>query len=530
LLEEKRPEVLVLSTRPAVTAHVRALLEPDVFLVTEARDVAHALDLVRASRARTLLLLYPGAEAAPLRAEVAARRPDIDILSVGKPGNALLDGALGRQRAIAFATDALHLLASTIERATNGPPVADRATQLAELTCRKLGLSRAHTEASVATTILWALAPHLIRFMAGVEVAPAVEGGESLAMRAARAAAASLRAPWDLDLFLRNVEERWDGRGRPAGAAGEKIPLPARLAAVIVEWVASSEGAADKGAVVQRLGTQAGKDWDPKIVDALVRVVRDADYVQRISQDARGPVAAVVDGDPAASALAELRLAAAGFSVKTFTDGRAAEEALAATPPDVVVSEVVLPRYDGLSLLLKLRRTPATKAVPFFFVTSTADKATAAKALKLGATDVVAKPPSWDVLVVKLRDAASKARPAQPAAAPQAGAVEGDLAEMALTDLVQVLAFGRRTATILVSNGALTGSISLDRGEPAAASLGSASGLEAFCAMAILRKGKFRVDTKAPPQESNLASFNLEGLLLEAMRRMDEIDKPPPKT
>jgi CheY-like chemotaxis protein len=362
--------------------------------------------------------------------------------------------------------------------------------------------------------------------MAGVEVAPSVEGGESLPMRAARAAAASLRAPWDIDLFLRNVEERWDGRGRPAGAAGEKIPLPARLAAVIVEYVASSEGAADKGAVVQRLGTQAGKDWDPKIVDALVRVVRDADYVQRISQDARGPVAAVVDGDPAASALAELRLAAAGFSVKTFTDGRAAEEALAATPPDVVVSEVVLPRYDGLSLLLKLRRTPATKSVPFFFVTSTADKGTAAKALKLGATDVVAKPPSWDVLIVKLRDAASK-RPAQPAAAAPAGGVEGDLAEMALTDLVQVLAFGRRTATIHVSNGALTGSVSLDRGEPSAASLGNASGLEAFCAMAILRKGKFRVDTKAPPQEPNLASFNLEGLLLEAMRRMDEIDKPP---
>ena len=157
------------------------------------------------------------------------------------------------------------------------------------------------------------------------------------------------------------------------------------------------------------------------------------------------PRVAVVDGDAAALAVAELRLSAVGFSVQTYQDGRNAETALSTTLPDAVVTDFAVPRFDGISLLIKLRRTPGGERLPVFFTSATTDRLTVTKALKLGATDVMAKPVNFDVLVAKIRDSVTTSRGS--AALSKIG-VRGNLAEMAITDLLQVLAFGRRTATI----------------------------------------------------------------------------------
>src|SRR5207253_469327 len=114
----------------------------------------------------------------------------------------------------------------------------------------------------------------------------------------------------------------------------------------------------DEGKALQLLGARSGTEHDPAVVDAFCKVLRDTAYVRRVESARGGPRIAVVDGDAAALAIAELRLSAVGFSVQTFQDGRNAETALSTTLPDCVITDFSLPRFDGISLLIKLRRTP----------------------------------------------------------------------------------------------------------------------------------------------------------------------------
>jgi hypothetical protein len=72
--------------------------------------------------------------------------------------------------------------------------------------------------------------------------------------------------------------ERWDGRGYPDGLKGEEIPLAARLFSVIDVWDAlSSERvyrpAWPKEKVVAYLKENAGTQFDPRVVEAFLRIM-----------------------------------------------------------------------------------------------------------------------------------------------------------------------------------------------------------------------------------------------------------------
>jgi CheY-like chemotaxis protein len=266
------------------------------------------------------------------------------------------------------------------------------------------------------------------------------------------------------------------------------------------------------------------------VLNAFCRALRDTEYVARLEARRGAPRIVLVDGDPAALAVAELRLSAAGFSVKSIADGREAEAAILAEPPDAVVSEIALPRLDGISLLVKLRREAKTQAVPVFFV-GNATGPTVTKALKLGATDVMAKPVSFDVLAAKLREATKKAAVASSRTAGDAKAGEsgvfGTLQEFSLTDLLQVIAFGRKTATIHVESGGRSGRITLERGEPYSATTQRSAGPAAFRELTSWQQGYFRMEPGGASEERNL-NGNLEALLLEALRHQDEAQAPTP--
>lgn len=71
--------------------------------------------------------------------------------------------------------------------------------------------------------------------------------------------------------------ERWDGSGYPQGLIGENIPLKARIFAVVDVWDALSSDrpyrpAWAEGAVNKYLRDQAGKQFDPKVVEVFLRL------------------------------------------------------------------------------------------------------------------------------------------------------------------------------------------------------------------------------------------------------------------
>jgi HD-GYP domain-containing protein (c-di-GMP phosphodiesterase class II) len=72
--------------------------------------------------------------------------------------------------------------------------------------------------------------------------------------------------------------ERWDGTGYPQGLKGEEIPLAARIFAVVDVWEALLSDRPYRAAwpedkVVEYIREQAGKQFDPRVVEVFWRVL-----------------------------------------------------------------------------------------------------------------------------------------------------------------------------------------------------------------------------------------------------------------
>lgn len=73
--------------------------------------------------------------------------------------------------------------------------------------------------------------------------------------------------------------------------------------------------------------------------------------------------------------------------------------------PDVIVSDVNMPRRSGLDLLVELKEDPVLKKLPVIILTGNAELDLKRKALDLGATDLLNKPFQREDLVARVRNA-----------------------------------------------------------------------------------------------------------------------------
>jgi two-component system, OmpR family, alkaline phosphatase synthesis response regulator PhoP len=67
---------------------------------------------------------------------------------------------------------------------------------------------------------------------------------------------------------------------------------------------------------------------------------------------------------------AQIKLSHAGYDVSTAADGQEAWEAILANPPDILVTDLQMPRMDGLELSRRVRETPATADLPILMLTA----------------------------------------------------------------------------------------------------------------------------------------------------------------
>jgi len=107
-----------------------------------------------------------------------------------------------------------------------------------------------------------------------------------------------------------------------------------------------------------------------------------------------------------------LRQLLCDWHVETATDGVHALEAARSRPPDLVLTDVMMPRLDGFGLLRELRRDPQTRAVPVLMLSARAGEEARVSGLSAGADDYVTKPFSARELTARVHSllALSKAR------------------------------------------------------------------------------------------------------------------------
>ncbi len=92
------------------------------------------------------------------------------------------------------------------------------------------------------------------------------------------------------------------------------------------------------------------------------------------------PVVLVVERDPTVRELQRFFLERAGVAVEFVDDGLAAYERALREAPALVVTEILVPKLDGLALCRRLRDEPATAGVPVIVFSILAAAARAAEA------------------------------------------------------------------------------------------------------------------------------------------------------
>lgn len=95
-----------------------------------------------------------------------------------------------------------------------------------------------------------------------------------------------------------------------------------------------------------------------------------------------------------------------GFSVSDAKDGEQAILKLLHEHFDIVISDLMMPGLDGLTLLQKIKELD--KEILVIIITGYATIETAVKAINAGAYDYIAKPFSLDELMVVIRNASER--------------------------------------------------------------------------------------------------------------------------
>ncbi|HET9931308.1 MAG TPA: ATP-binding protein, partial [Polyangiaceae bacterium] len=91
------------------------------------------------------------------------------------------------------------------------------------------------------------------------------------------------------------------------------------------------------------------------------------------------------------------------WRVEVVADGRAALEAARREPPDVVLSDVMMPELDGFELLAALRADERTRTVPVVLLSARAGEEATIEGLSAGADDYLVKPFGARELIARVR-------------------------------------------------------------------------------------------------------------------------------
>jgi len=92
------------------------------------------------------------------------------------------------------------------------------------------------------------------------------------------------------------------------------------------------------------------------------------------------------------------------YSVMVAENGRQALVMAKEHPPDLIISDIMMPEMDGLKLCKNLKSDEFTSHIPVFLLTARSEAEYQVTGLELGADDYIVKPFSIEILMLKIRN------------------------------------------------------------------------------------------------------------------------------
>ncbi|MFZ4394371.1 MAG: response regulator [Kiritimatiellia bacterium] len=98
-------------------------------------------------------------------------------------------------------------------------------------------------------------------------------------------------------------------------------------------------------------------------------------------------------------------LEAQGYEVSFAEDGQQALDTAFADPPDVVLLDVMMPKFDGYEVCRQLRQDSRTAHLTILMITALRDRADRLKGIQAGANDFLAKPIDAEEIRLRVKNA-----------------------------------------------------------------------------------------------------------------------------
>jgi two-component system alkaline phosphatase synthesis response regulator PhoP len=111
----------------------------------------------------------------------------------------------------------------------------------------------------------------------------------------------------------------------------------------------------------------------------------------------------VVDDEVGLLSLVTIMLKRNGFVVMTANDARSALEKLNSHPPDLIITDIMMPGMDGIELCRRIRSVPQLMQTPVLVLSAKTDPKTVQCAREAGANDFLSKTIMHRDLIARVR-------------------------------------------------------------------------------------------------------------------------------
>lgn len=146
----------------------------------------------------------------------------------------------------------------------------------------------------------------------------------------------------------------------------------------------------------------------------------------------------VVDSDEQVASILGVKLKQAGFEAAAAGSSADALKIIQEFRPDIIVSEMILPKMSGIDFMKRVKMNPETMHIPFVFLSSSRDVENKILALSMGAEAVFAKPLYISDLIKNIREILGE-YDSKASFIVEESAPEGDVSDISALNILSIL-------------------------------------------------------------------------------------------
>jgi CheY-like chemotaxis protein len=305
----------------------------------------------------------------------------------------------------------------------------------------------------------------------------------------------TVHLPAGVNAVLAHLYEAYDGTGLPQGVKGDDIPSGARIIAAVDAFLDLTRSAQNpfgrvltKPEAIAQMRSEAGKLFDPVVVDTLA-ILQSGDLLrQRLENDGRQ----VVIADPDEATRTDLldALSKQGLVAQTVMKLDGVVDAVLAGDADVIGVGLAYGVGDLVALLQFVRTRPESASVPIVVLGEPTDAGSRDRIAQAGVSAFLPSSANPDETGAQIRgllvDRVEHGGPGH--------LVKGSFDEMGPVELLRTLGRTRKWGRLNVRNGPQEGYLQVEKGRAVFATYAGKQGDEALANMFGTHQAEFSYD------------------------------------